>query len=41
MALMGLARAGDVFTAAAAGAPVTHWDGYGMDGASRVSVWCH
>ena len=28
MALMGLARAGDVFKTAVSGAPVTHWDGY-------------
>ena len=29
MALMALMRAPDVFSAAVAGAPVTHWDGYG------------
>jgi len=28
MAAMQLARAGDVFTVAVSGAPVTHWDGY-------------
>lgn len=28
MALMALARAGDLFGTAVAGAPVTHWDGY-------------